>query len=278
MKSVAKLALVVVVCLINFVAPINLGALLKDKDIVALWLFDENDGKVVRDSSASRNDGKIVGAKWTVGNFKAALSFLDNAKVDKPGDKGVYVEVPSSNTLNVAGDQITVQAWVKPQEIHLRDTCLNSIAQKWGDVSGRRQYQLTLCGKAGGVAWFYVSTDGSNHPRVEGVTPIELNKWTHISGTYDGKHLKIYVNGVLDAEVEQNGDLHTSDIYVRLGGYGFDKEQPRNRFFFGDLDEVMIAKKALTPAEIEQTITGLLAVDPALKVTTTWGRIKNQQQ
>ena len=272
MKILAKLALIFVASLI-----VKLGVAFEDKDVVAMWLFDDIKGNVVRDTNPvgkKLNNGKIFGAKWAEGHVKSGLGFPGNQKPNK----GVYVEVPSSDALNVEGDQITVQAWVKPMEIHKRDTCLNSVAQKWGDVSARRQYQLALCGKGGGQAWFYVSTDGASWPRVEGQTPIKNEKWTHISGTYDGKFIKIYVNGVLDAEVKQTGDLHTSDIYVRIGGYGLDKEYKNNRFYYGDIDEVMIAKKALTPGEIKETMDGLrlfFAVHPASKITTTWGRIKN---
>ena len=263
MKSVVVLVFVSVVC---SAISIELCSALENEDMAALWLFDENSGDVVKDASGSGNDGKIVGAKWTAGKFGTALPFA--------GDN-TYVEVPDSESLSIQGDQITVQAWVNPREIHQRDTSLNAVAQKWGDGSNRRQYQLTLSAGGGGTAWFYVSTDGVNFPRVEGVTPIELGKWTHIAGTYDGSHLRIYVNGVLDAELAQSGDLHSSDIYVRLGGYGMDAEYGQNRFLDGAIDEVMIAKKALTASEIQASMGSLASVYPDLKATTAWGWIKS---
>ena len=54
--------------------------------IIALWTFDEGQGKVVKDSSGNGNDGKITGEKWIDGGFGKALE-LDKdsfAEVENP--------------------------------------------------------------------------------------------------------------------------------------------------------------------------------------------------
>jgi hypothetical protein len=49
-------------------------------DVIAAWLFDEGNGKVLQDTSGNGNDGEIFGsAKWDEGKFGKAL-FFDGGK------------------------------------------------------------------------------------------------------------------------------------------------------------------------------------------------------
>ena len=68
--------------------------------------------------------------------------------------------------------------------------------------------------------WWYVSNAGNNWPRGEGKIIVELNQWTHLAGTYDGKKLRNYTNGKLDVELDQPNGIFASDIPVVIGGYG----------------------------------------------------------
>ena len=47
---------------------------------------------------------------------------------------------------------------------------------------------------------------------------MELNKWIHLIGTYDGKKLHNYTNGKLDVELDQPNGIFTSNIPVAIGG------------------------------------------------------------
>ena len=73
-----------------------------ESSLVAWWRFDESSGITVLDSSGNRNDGKIYGASRVEGKSGKALRF------DGVDD---YVEVPSSDTLNLS-DALTIEAWV----------------------------------------------------------------------------------------------------------------------------------------------------------------------
>ncbi|MBM3212606.1 hypothetical protein FJZ33_10315 [Candidatus Poribacteria bacterium] len=49
---------------------------LESKNIVGIWLLDENKGNVVRDSSGNGHDGEIIGAvTWDSGKLGSALNF-----------------------------------------------------------------------------------------------------------------------------------------------------------------------------------------------------------
>ena len=236
-----------------------------EKDLVGLWAFDEGTGNKVKDLSGNGNDGTISGAKWVDGKFAKALEFN--------GD-GDQVLVPHADVLNIEGE-LTIEAWVFPTGWN---PDLNAIAQKWEDGSNRRQYQLTVYG-ATKTNWWYVSNAGSNWPRAEGKVVVELNKWTHLAGTYDGKKLRSYTNGTLDVELDQPNGIFASDIPVAIGGYGPNTKEVtygQNRHFTGIIDEVRFWSRALSEKEIKDGMNSTAApVEPKGKLTTTWGSLKS---
>jgi hypothetical protein len=64
-----------------------------DENTVALWLFDEGSGDVVKDFSGNGNNGKIFEAEWAPGKFGDALKF------DGIADQTDYVEAPSPSLV-----------------------------------------------------------------------------------------------------------------------------------------------------------------------------------
>ena len=81
------------------------SAKIDPETIVGLWLFDQDSGQTVNDSSGNNNNGRFVkNPKWVKGKFGNALEF----------DAGPYVEVPLSKTNDFTGwEQISVCAWYK---------------------------------------------------------------------------------------------------------------------------------------------------------------------
>jgi hypothetical protein len=70
-------------------------------EVVGVWLFDEGNGKIVKDASGKGHDGEIVGeVAWTEGKFGTGLEF----------DSG-YVIVPHEDIMNLR--QWTITAWIK---------------------------------------------------------------------------------------------------------------------------------------------------------------------
>jgi hypothetical protein len=103
--------------------------------------------------------------------------------------------------------------------------------------------------------------------------------WVFLAGTYDGQLTKIYLNGVLDATLANPGGYANNDWPLR---FGWDPEDTRDaprqeRHFVGVIDEIAIYDRALTPDEVMQNmgaVEGVAAVDPAGKLSSTWGEIK----
>jgi large repetitive protein len=68
----------------------------------------------------------------------------------------------------------------------------------------------------------------------------------HLSGTYDGNSVKIYLDGVLIDETSNDGEIDTSGNTPGIGGRA-SGDLPYN----GKLDDVRIYETALTSVQVE---------------------------
>lgn len=88
---------------------------------------------------------------------------------------------------------------------------------------------------------------GSDNPETWGKTTFEANKWYHLTYVYTKKHMKLYVNGVLDNEfVFPEKD---SQNWITMG----------NDSFFGQVRDIRIWSKPLNDLHI---MNNLYSVDP----------------
>ena len=81
---------------------------------------------------------------------------------------------------------------------------------------------------------------GANHP-VVGTTPTLPNVWYHGAVTYDGQFLRLYLNGVLEKEHNEQGALPRFDSvqHVAIGSALNTLGQPSG-WFDGVLDELLL--------------------------------------
>ncbi len=88
------------------------------------------------------------------------------------------------------------------------------------------------------------------------------NTWYHIAGVYDGSTMKIYVNGILQAEVNVQGTPTPGNGVVM--NFGDNPTWP-GRFFAGTLDEIRIWNVARSEEEIRDNMsTELTGSEPGL--------------
>jgi hypothetical protein len=210
-----------------------IGFAVADPSLVAAYSFNAGSGPTVADVSGHGLTGTISGATWTAqGRFGYALAFNGvNARVT----------VPSSAALNLT-TQMTLEAWVFP----------TAHGGLWRNVLikervGGEVYNLYANTDAGGPAAFVVRAAAPNNPvGAIGASPLALNTWTHLAATYDGSMLRLYVNGVQVGSQAMTGSLVTSTGVLGIGGNGVWGE-----YFQGQIDEIRIYNRALTPAQIQ---------------------------
>jgi hypothetical protein len=111
-----------------------------------------------------------------------------------------------------------------------------------------------ILGFQGGViaADFEDTNGGTNHP-VVGTIAIPWDEWHHVAASYDGTTWRLYVDGVLDVQMEANATPRADSIqHFALGTSMDSMGMPQGRFA-GALDEVRVWNRARTDAEIAES-------------------------
>ena len=231
---------------------------------VGVWLFDEDEGDVARDSSKNGNDGTILGGEWVDGKFGKALKFNGIAPT------GVTVEDSASQLLK---DQMTVVAWVNASSNASATIIRKGIYNAAGGTKG---WAIDI-GSASGNFRKFVYLEGGLQV-FDGPTKPEIEEWQHLAFTYDGTEFKAYLNGEVYGTTVASGDLTESQEPIGIG-----INSTRAHAFAGIIDEVGVFNKALTESDIKGIMTegldmmlGITAVDLSGKLTTTWAGIKVQ--
>jgi chitodextrinase len=193
--------------------------------LVGAWGFDETFGGTAADASGFVNNGAIVSAPSTPGRFGSALFFNGGTS---------EVDVSDASSLDLTTG-MTIEAWVKPA----------SDPTSWTAVIDKNQdgYYLMSATPSGVPACGATFTSGNIN--AYGTQPLPIGVWTHLAGTYDGGHLRLYVNGVQVASVAWIDTLAPTAQNLQIGNdiYG--------EIFDGTIDEVRIYSRALSAAEIQ---------------------------
>jgi hypothetical protein len=196
--------------------------------LVGAWAFEETSGDSALDSSGRRNTGTLQGPSRTAsGMYGRGLVF--------DGDDD-WVTIADSASLDLRTG-MTLEAWVKP----------DALADVWRTVlikeqTGRLAYALYANTDAGGPS-SHVYTDRDNG--VAAPNRLPQGVWSHVATTWDGSTLRVFVNGGEVASMPLDGEIATSSGALRIGGNAIWSE-----WFDGQIDEVRVYDRALSPAEI----------------------------
>ena len=204
---------------------------------IAAYSFDEGEGEVAEDS-AGEHDGTIEGAEWARGKYGSALKF--NA------EDGDVVKVPVSEDFEV--EEFTLQAWVRPEEDLEYAPVVANTSSGFG-------YSLYAGGDGGylGHPEARITEDrwGETVSTVADPPALPLNAWSHLTATYDGAFLQLYINGEL-VDTDDAPSVIAGEGELQIGG---DEDWSAAGFFDGRIDEVRIYDRALDAQEVEPDVT-----------------------
>lgn len=231
-----------------------------DKNTVAVWLFEEGNGKTVKDASGNGHEGQITGSlNWVKAKFGTGLEF--------PGDGSGYVVVDSTKKLEL--ETLTIEALVKVtghdgkwQGIVCKQQagCTNRNYGIWVEVNQRFLHAQI---GANGVCAF----------NMNGTTQITDNTWHHLAFTFDGETGRLYVDGQLETEKANAASFQSNDP-ITIGVPNIDNANG----LIGIIEEIRISNVARSQDEIKEAkdvgLAQILSVDPQSKLTTRWGYIK----
>jgi hypothetical protein len=226
--------------------------------IVGLWLFDAGNGDVAKDISPNGNNASFNGnPKWVAGKFGQAISF------DGADD---YLSAEDSDSLDVAGEAITLLAWIKGDAW---PASWNHVIRKTPE--NPRIYILGV--HSTGLPFTFLKTDVQQYADIQGKAPLPTQEWIHLGMTYNGEEIAVYVNGEVETAVPASGAIEASEGELRIG-----RGAPAG-YFTGIIDEVGIFRAALSQNEIKTImnngLSAFLAVETHEKLTTTWASIKS---
>ena len=207
-----------------------------NRGLVACYLFNEGDGKIVQDLSGNGNHGTIhnmafpptAASGWNAGRRGTALDF------DGAND---YVEITNNPSLNFGvGESFSVQAWVKFAGSDASQTIYRSSTASAKFILERR---------SGGLVRFQIR--GTN---VTSTTNINDGNYHHILGIRNGSTgvLSLYIDGVSEGTPTGTDTGSVTDTANhRIGARQNDTE-----LFNGIIDEVRIYNRVLSAEEIKQ--------------------------
>ncbi len=199
--------------------------------LVGHWKLDEASGTLA-DSSGNGNTGTQSGGIGyaSAGVVGTAVNF------DGTDD---YIDAGSGTSIANISDAITVSAWVRPP---------NGVSQ--AIVSNSRD----CCGTYNG---FQLGRDSSNRFAFtvwNSTDTLTLSPafpssggWYHVTGTFDGSNVRIFVNGTLEATTSYAGKIGVpASSSLKIGRIGAVSAW----HFNGNIDDVRIYNHALSAAEV----------------------------
>ncbi|GAB3498910.1 concanavalin A-like lectin/glucanase superfamily protein [Amycolatopsis cihanbeyliensis] len=198
------------------------------RGLVAEYGFNEGDGEVAVDSGGHRNHGELSGPLRVSGG-----RYGDGLWFDGVDD---WVEVPASRSL--AAPWFTVELWTLP----------SSFRDRWqiGALRGsQRDIEYGLYPSTPDKGPGAVATPRRHRNELTTDEFISVDEWTHLALTYDGRALRLYVNGTQVREQEARGAVWPSDPALWFGGTPAGED-----LLHGILDEIGVYNRALSPAEI----------------------------
>ena len=230
--------------------------------LVVYFTFDNVNGKMIVDDSGNGLDADIIAnTKFVDGKYGKAI-FIEKEGPD-------CVNVPASDALKISGE-ITMAAWIYQEG-------WNNDAQ-WFDKNchnGGEHSSYGIGAFNGGKNFNMFLGTGNSRPTLSQAHALDVKKWHHVVGTYDGNTMKVYVDGELAAEKGEKFDFKgTNDQDLRIG---CSKDRANYTFENGSIDEAAVWRRALSEAEINEILNeGFLAVSPLDKAATTWAHIKRR--
>jgi hypothetical protein len=228
------------------VSAINLASGLQ-----AHWKFDETSGLTAADATPNANTGALDGfagddSQWVQGEQGGAIAFNGASNVQVPDSASI-----GSSLVN----GFTVSTWFRSSV---------ALPAAGGTRTPRmlekgNSYFFLMNPGTGGMN-FLVKRASVNYT-ANLVDSIEANRWYHITGTFDGTSIRVYLDGELKGTTVVGGPIDDG------GGLPlFIGSDDAGAFFNGAMDDLRIWNRPLNRTEIRNVMGRDLAEPPSFTV------------
>jgi hypothetical protein len=256
------LTICTVICIVICTAILFPVSLVADEGLISHWSFDNDSAGVIKNDVAEQFSAKAP----------QELRHIDGVNGKALDLSGKYaIEIPAGFVPSGL-KAVTFSAWIKPTNLN----GFVSIVRK-DDVSGPVQNRLLLAIQNDGQFLTLGLTTGRNYAECDAVMdPKELldGKWHLVAGTFDGKTMRVYLDGQEIGSCErQSSQIDTAADFRPLKKYWhFESkivEMPTlddatvnnpgflgscegaSEFYQGGLDEVKFYHRAVSQGELQ---------------------------
>ncbi|MDE0018789.1 MAG: LamG domain-containing protein [Candidatus Poribacteria bacterium] len=267
-EKVALSLVVVLITGLGVAIPVAAQTVVIEDGLIGYWSFDKDTvkGKTVADIWGNQ-DAEIIGDLQIVpGKFREAVQL--------GGGAGARIQITDDiKKAELPTEEMTVELWVWDEQFIEWGGYMVAVQDNGAFEKG---WLLGTRWKAFSFALSSEDADDGDGllTYLNSGNSYDVNEWHHVVGTYDGKEMKIYVDGKLEGTSGvQSGPINYPDrVFFSMGAYKDDNE---DFVLKGMLDEVRLYDRALSEKEVSNNLEAEgLAVDPAGKLSLTWGQIK----
>ena len=214
--------------------------------VVSYWNCNDGSGSTATDSVDSNNGTLQNDTAWTADG---------GGRSGNPGDYALsfdgettnydYVSVPDSDSLDFTS-ALVMDVWVNPGTMTNTGGIYKILVSKSSSYQLKLRYQLNAIIIALDFGSGYVA-------KTENISGVAAGSWSHIEVTYDSSlasnNLKLYVNGSLDNQWDQTGELRNSGSALTIGAHSNTGEG-----YTGLIDDVSVTPE---PATMTLLLLGL---------------------
>lgn len=197
--------------------------------ILGIWLFDENKGNIIENSSTNGRKGELKGnVKWAKGKLGTALEL--------PGQGDSYAIIPHDDALSVKSFSVT--AWVNLVNRGAYQALVEK-SEVQGDV---RNFYLAVTPEGA----LYGGFKGNNGWNSVVADIVADEKWHHSAVTYDMEKISVYLDGKPFSKVTLGVEGGIEPLQnkgpIVIGVTNTSGSEPAQGF----IDEVGVFNKSLT--------------------------------
>jgi len=191
----------------------------------------------LNDSTSNANNGTNTGSVETGGMIAGGRAF----------DGNDFIDCGNAPSLNVANNQLTLSAWIKPNTFS--GNCI--VSKAYNAVHSSPYYAWTL----------YTLATAGLHCRIDSTAAtrgsLSAGVWQHVAAVYNGTQVDLYIDGAPVGSFAKTGNLLQTTQNVRIGGR---HTSTLGEFFNGVIDEVRVSSVTRSADWIEAEHD---TVDPA---------------
>ena len=144
--------------------------------------WDGTSAEVLDSSGNTLHGTALNGAQTDADGVLGRAGFFD-------ASANQYIRIPHDPLLEMStGNQVSVSMWIKQ----------TTSQSGWISLLSKSDRSYTMQLRDGQTPRFTIHDGGFRG--VDANTPIQLNQWYHLVGTFDGNTVRLYVDGVLQGE------------------------------------------------------------------------------